>query len=135
VNFTITNSGVDPLTLSGISAGASMAGGSVSIVSGDPLATIEPGITEYYILQWDPGELFPGMGCMDFLDAGSTFVTISSDDPDEPNVLLSMTGCCDGTGEGMCQMVGLFDVMLCLSTCPDLIQGALYCIVLGQNSC
>jgi hypothetical protein len=135
VSFTVTNSGVDPLTLSGITATASMAGGSVSIVSGDPLATIEPGITEYYILEWDPGELFPGMGCMDFLDAGSSFVTISSDDPDEPNVLLTMTGCCDGTGQGMCQMVGIFDVMMCLSSCPDLVQGALYCIVLGQDSC
>ncbi len=135
VSFTITNNGVDPLTLSGITSTGSMAGGNVSVVSGDPLAVIDPGITEYYILEWDPGELFPGMGCMDFMDASSSFVTISSDDPDEPSVLLSMTGCCDGTGQGMCQMVGIFDVMMCLSTCPDLVQGALYCIVLGQDSC
>ncbi len=135
VSFTITNSGVDPLTLNGITGTSSLAGGTVSVVSGDPNATLDPGVTEYYILQWQAGELFPGMGCLDFLDAASNYVTISSDDPDESSVYLSLNGCCDGTGQGMCQMVGLLDVMMCLSTCPDLVEGVLYCVVLGQSSC
>ncbi len=135
VSFTITNNGVDPLTLSGITGTGSMAGGTVSVVSGDAFAVIDPGATEYYILQWQAGELFPGMGCLDFMEAASSYVTISSDDPDEPNVLLTMNGCCDGTGQGLCQMVGILDIMMCLSTCPDLVEGVLYCVVLGQDSC
>ena len=135
MSFTITNNGVDPLTLSGITGTGSMAGGTVSVVSGDAFAVIDPGATEYYILQWQAGELFPGMGCLDFMEAASSYVTISSDDPDEPNVLLTMNGCCDGTGQGLCQMVGILDIMMCLSTCPDLVEGVLYCVVLGQDSC
>ena len=135
VSFTITNTGVDPLTLNGITGTNSMAGGTVSVISGDPLAVIDPGVTEYYILQWQAGELFPGMGCLDFLESASNYVTISSDDPDEPSVFIILNGCCDGTGQGLCQMVGFLDVMMCLSTCPDLVEGLLYCVVLGQGSC
>jgi len=129
-SFSITNSGVDPLHLSSVSGTTSVAGGTVSIVSGDTTATISPGGIEYYTVEWTGGELFPGQGCLDALSTTADFITIHSDDPDEATVLVALDGCCDAaTGGTFCTYGDLISLLMCMDTapCSDPLTAILYC--------
>ena len=129
-SFTVSNTGVDPLHLTSISGTSSVAGGTVSIVAGNTTATIQPGSVEYFTIEWMPGELFPGQGCLDALGSGTAWITINSDDPDEATVLIDLDGCCDAaTGGSFCTYGALVTLLMCMSSAPcgDPLTALLYC--------
>ena len=129
-SFSIGNSGVDPLHLTSVTGTTSVAGGTVSILSGDTAATIQPGGTEYYTVEWAGGELFPGQGCLDALSTTADFITIHSNDPDEATVLIALDGCCDAaTGGTFCTYGDLISLLMCMDTapCSDPLTAILYC--------
>ncbi len=129
-SFTVSNTGVDPLHLTSISGTSSVAGGTVSIVAGNTTATIQPGSVEYFTIEWMPGELFPGQGCLDALGSGTAWITINSDDPDEATVLIDLDGCCDAaTGGSFCTYGDLVTLLMCMSSAPcgDPLTALLYC--------
>ena len=129
-SFSLSNTGIDPLHLSSVTGTTSVAGGVVSIAAGDTTATIQPGGTEYYTVEWVGGELFPGNGCLDALSTTDDFVTIHSDDPDEATVLVALDGCCDAaTGGTFCTYGDLVSLLMCMSTapCSDPLTAILYC--------
>jgi HYDIN/CFA65/VesB-like, Ig-like domain len=125
--FTISNTGTDPLTLFAIQGATTFGGGTVSIVLGSPTAVIQAGATEYYTAEWVPGG---GPQCLDGLDSGQSYLTIQSDDPDEPTVLIELSGCCDGSGQGLCTMVGFMNCMADID-CQDDPLELFACVLLG----
>lgn len=129
--ISVTNTGVDPLHLSGMYSTGSLANGTISIAAGDAYATVEPGATEFLTIEWTPGELFPGYGCMDGMDGGSSYLALFSDDPDEPEIAIDLYGCCDGTGAGLCSLYNWVSVLMCVddSVCNDPVLGLLHCTI------
>ncbi len=125
--FTISNTGTDPLTLFGVQGSSSMAGGVVAITLGNPNAVIPAGSSEYFTAEWTPAG---GAQCLDGLDAGQNYITIQSDDPDEPTVLIELGGCCDGSGQGLCSMVGFMGCMADID-CQDDPLELFACVLLG----
>ena len=129
-SFSISNTGVDPLQVTSVQGTTSAAGGTVDIVAGNTNVTIVPGDEIFYSVEWTPGELFPGQGCLDGLGSGQNYITITSDDPDEATVLLGLDGCCDAaTGGTFCTYGDLITLLMCMDTapCADPIGALLYC--------
>ncbi len=128
-DFTVTNQGIDPLTLQGISTPTSIAGGQITILSGDEHAVLQPGESEYFTFEWVAGDLFGNGGCLDGMDGAYHAITVYSDDPDEPAVDLMLYGCADCAGTGLCAMVNFIDLILCIdaSECSDAVTGLLHC--------
>ena len=129
-SFSISNTGVDPLHVTSVQGTTSAAGGTVDIVAGNTTATIPPADEIFYSVEWTPGELFPGQGCLDGLGSGTNYITITSDDPDEATVLIGLDGCCDAaTGGTFCTYGDLITLLMCMDTapCADPIGALLYC--------
>ena len=129
-SFSISNTGIDPLLVTSVQGTTSAAGGTVDIVAGNTHVTIGPGDEIFYSVEWTPGELFPGQGCLDGLGSGQNFITITSDDPDESTVLIGLDGCCDAaTGGTFCTYGDLITLLMCMDTapCADPIGALLYC--------
>jgi hypothetical protein len=129
-SFSISNTGIDPLLVTSVQGTTSAAGGTVDIVAGNTNVTIVPGDEIFYSVEWTPGELFPGQGCLDGLGSGQNYITITSDDPDEATVLIGLDGCCDAaTGGTFCTYGDLITLLMCMDTapCADPIGALLYC--------
>jgi len=128
-DFTVTNQGVDPLTLTGIDTPTSIAGGQVTIISGNENAVLQPGQSEYFTFEWTAGDLFGGNSCLDGMDGSYHWITINSDDPDTPAEYLYLFGCADCGGTGLCAMVNFIDLIFCIdaSECSDAVTGLLHC--------
>jgi len=117
--FTVTNAGDVPLQLSSVTGTTSTGGGLIGVVAGDTTATLDPSDVESFDVEWEPGELFMGQGCLDALDGTAHFITISSDDPDEPTVLISLQGCCDEvTGGNICTYADPSGLLTCIGSAP-----------------
>ncbi len=117
-SFSISNTGVDPLQVTSVQGTTSLGGGSVDIIAGNTTATLQPGDEFFYTAEWTPGEMLPGTGCMDGLGAGSNYITITSDDPDESTVTIDLEGCCDGSGGVLCTYGDLIGLLLCIDSNP-----------------
>ena len=128
-DFTISNQGVDPLTLTGVDTPNSIAGGQVTLISGDEFAVLQPGESEYFTFEWVAGDLFGGNSCLDGMDGSYHYITVTSDDPDEPAVYLYLYGCADCGGSGLCAMINFIDLIMCIdgSECGDVVTGLLHC--------
>ncbi len=129
-SLTVTNVGVDPLHLTAVTGCSSTAGGTVSVASGNTTATIPPGASEYFTIQWTPGEMFPGQGCLDALGQGQNVLTIQSDATNAPIVSVDLEGCCDAATGGMfCSYADLIDLLMCMDSagCGDAVSALFYC--------
>lgn len=129
-NFTVSNAGDVPLQLTSATGTASAAGGIVTLTAGDATALLDPADVEAFTVEWTPGELFAGQGCLDALDGTAHFITIASDDPDEPTVLISLQGCCDAvTGGNLCNYADPSGLLTCMGTapCADPFSSLMYC--------
>ena len=117
--FTVTNDGDLPLQLSAVNGTSSTAGGLVAITAGNATATLDPGDVETFTVQWTPGELFAGQGCLDALDGLFHAITVESDDPDEATVSITLQGCCDAvTGGSLCNYGDPSGLLDCMNTAP-----------------